>query len=251
MVKLSVVIITFNEERNLRRCLEAAMGVADEIVVIDSGSTDDTKAIAKAYNAVVIEHAFEGYAQQKNFASCHAAHDWILSLDADEQLTPELTASILAVKQDPKHVVYEMPRLTNYCGKWIRHCGWYPDRQTRLYNRTKGAWVEKKVHEYWQATDPVETKALLQGDLLHYSFATLDEHRAKIARYTDLAAADAAERGRSAGPLRIWLSPLWHFVSEYLFRLGFLDGAHGFTICRLSAYTAYLKYSKIRLATHK
>src|ERR1700748_1157315 len=142
MVKISVVIITFNEEKNIGRCLNSVRNIADEIIVADSFSTDNTVSIAKGYDAKVISRAFVGYAEQKNHATQQAANDWILSLDADEELTPALEHSIAEFKKDPKHNVYQMPRLTNYCGKWIKHCGWYPDKQTRLYDRTKGKWEE-------------------------------------------------------------------------------------------------------------
>lgn len=137
MVKLSVVIITFNEESNLARCLESVKDIADELIVVDSYSTDNTVSIAQKFAATVVQRAFTGYTDQKDFATRQASNDWILSLDADEAVTPELIKSILAVKASPENNVYQMSRLTNYCGKWIRHCGWYPDKQTRLYNRTK------------------------------------------------------------------------------------------------------------------
>ncbi len=246
MVSISVVIITFNEERNLARCLESVKGIADEIVIVDSISTDKTAEIARRYGARVIDQPFMGYGEQKNFATQQATHDWILSLDADEELTPLLKNSLIAMKNGPRHDVYEMPRLTNYCGQWIKHCGWYPDRQTRLYNRTKGKWQEKKVHEYWQL-DNNGTKGLLKGDLLHYSFSTINEHLKKIENYSELAARAAVAKGKNASLLKIAVSPRWHFISEYFFKLGFLDGFYGYIICRLSAYAAFIKYSKIRL----
>ena len=246
MPAISVVIITYNEERNLARCLESVKEVADEIIIADSNSTDRTLAIAKDYSAAVFQHPFEGYAQQKNWATEKAANDWILSLDADEALTPELIKSILDFKKAPAFSVYQMPRLTNYCGKWIRHCGWYPDRQTRLYDRTKGRWQEKKVHEYWALNDDNGQMGLLKGDLLHYSFTSISDHLKKIERYSELAATAAVDSGKSGSLLKIWLSPKWHFFSEYIVKLGFLDGFYGYTICKLSAYAAFVKYSKIR-----
>lgn len=247
MVRLSVVVITFNEEKNLARCLKSVVGVADEIVVIDSFSGDGTVAVAQQFNARVVQQAFLGYGEQKNFATAQSSNDWILSLDADEELTPELQQSILAVKNEQKFDVYQMPRITNYCGKWIRHCGWYPDKQTRLYNRTKGRWQEKKVHEYWRLNDDTGKKGLLSGDLLHYSFNSISEHVKKIEKYTELAARAAAEEGKTASFLKIVFATKWRFISEYIFKLGFLDGFYGYTICRLSAYAAFLKYTKIRL----
>ncbi len=247
-IKISVVIITYNEERNLDRCLKSVVGIADEIVVVDSASTDNTVTIAKKHNARVIQQHFLGYGQQKNFATAQASNDWILSLDADEELTDKLKESLLELKKNgPERCVYAMPRLTNYCGQWIRHCGWYPDRQTRLYNRTKGRWEEPKVHEYWRPTNPNDKKGLLTGDLLHYSFATISEHLKKIEKYSELAARAAVEKGKKASLLKIAVSPKWHFISEYIIKLGFLDGFYGYTICRLSAYAAFIKYTKIRM----
>jgi glycosyltransferase involved in cell wall biosynthesis len=251
MVRLSVVIITYNEEKNIARCLESVRSVADEIVIVDSSSGDNTASIAKAYGATVIQNAFAGYGEQKNFATGQATHDWILSLDADEVLTPELAASINEVKAAPSFNVYRMPRLTSYCGKWIKHCGWYPDRQTRLYNRTKGRWQEQKVHEYWALSNAGDKFGLLQGDLLHYSFTSISDHVKKIEKYTELAALAAVEKGHNASLLKIWISPKWHFITEYFFKLGFLDGFYGYLICKLSAHTAFLKYSKIRLYSKK
>ena len=247
MLKISVVVITLNEERNLARCLDSVKNIADEIIVADSHSTDNTPAIAAKYNARLIQHPFTGYASQKNYASGQASNDWILSLDADEVVTPELEKSILGVKQLPQHNVYQMPRLTNYCGKWIRHCGWYPDKQTRLYNRTKGEWANKQVHEYWKPHDDQEYVGSLRGDLLHYSFATMSEHLKKIEKYTELAAREAVSKGRDAGFVKIRISPQWHFITEYFFKLGFLDGFYGYVICRMSSYATFVKYTKIRM----
>lgn len=252
MVGLSLVVITYNEENNLDRCLASAAGLVTEIVVVDSFSTDRTREIALRHGARVIERAFDGYAQQKHFATTQASNDWVLSLDADEQLTPELVDSIKKALLAPAHHVYKMSRLTNYCGKWIRHCGWYPDYQVRLYNRTKGRWQELKVHEYWKLTDGNGETGLLAGDLLHYSFTSIEQHKRKIERYTELAAEAAVEKGKKGSLLKVIFSPVWHFISEYFFRLGVLDGYYGWVICRLSAWSAYLKYSRIRrLATQK
>ncbi|MCF8451426.1 MAG: glycosyltransferase family 2 protein [Taibaiella sp.] len=246
MMRISVTVITYNEEKNLARCLESVKDVADEIVVVDSNSTDNTVQIAISLGARVVSRPFEGYARQKSIASAEATNNWILSLDADEALTPELRESLLLVKSGAKNNVYRMSRLTNYCGKWIRHCGWYPDYQTRLYDKTKGAWQELKVHEYWKPQQG-EMIGTLRGDLLHYSFTSISAHLQKIEKYSELAAMAAVERGKSASILKVIFSPFWHFVSEYFIKLGFLDGFYGYIICRLSAYSAFIKYSKIRL----
>lgn len=239
-MQLTVLIISFNEEKNIARCIKSAIKVADEVLVLDSGSTDGTSRIAKELGAKVIQMPFKGYAQQKNAGTELASFDWVLSLDADEELTAQLTESILKVKQHAEHHVYEFPRLTNYCGKWIRHCGWYPDRQTRLYNRAMGKWEEKLVHEYWRPYNPTK-KGLLKGDLLHYSFNSISEHINKIDKYTTLSAQEAVRTGKKVNLLKLVASPTWHFIHEYFIRLGFLDGYYGLVICRLSAYASFLK----------
>ncbi len=246
MISISGVIITYNEERNLARCLNSIKDVVDEIIIVDSFSTDNTVLIAREHNARVITHQFDGYGEQKNYATQQASHDWILSLDADETLTPELQQSILEIKKKPDSNVYQMSRLTNYCGKWIRYCGWYPDKQTRLYNRTKGRWEEMKVHEYWRLNNSEEQVGSLKGDILHYSFRSLAEHLKKIEKYSELAARAAVEAGKDTTLFQVWGSPKWHFFNEFIIKRGFLDGFYGFVICRLSAYATFIKYSKIR-----
>ena len=251
MNALSVVIITFNEKDNIARCISSVKKIADEIIVLDSNSTDGTNEIASSLGASVFQHPFQGYAAQKNHATSLARNNWILSLDADEEVSPTLLASISDTLQNPRHTVYQMPRLTSYCGHWIRHCGWYPDRQTRLFDRNTGKWKELSVHEYWESNDPGQKKGLLHGNLLHYSFNSVADHLRKIDRYTQLAATDAAAKGKSATLLKIILSPFWHFFSEYFLKLGFLDGYYGFVVCRLSAYSAYIKYTRIRQLAKK
>ena len=246
MIRLSVVIITFNEAVNIGKCLASVKDIADEIIVIDSSSTDDTVHIAQSHGAMVITHPFLGYGAQKNFATGCAGNNWVLSLDADEALTPQLRQSILKVKQQPDYDVYDIPRLTNYCGQWIHHSGWYPDHQTRLYDRTKGRWIERKVHEYWNLDTPGK-KGLLKGDLLHYSFTSISAHLQKIEKYTDLAAQEAARNNKNPSLLIIFFSPFWHFINEYFLRLGFLDGFYGYVICKLSAYSAFCKIIKTRM----
>jgi glycosyltransferase involved in cell wall biosynthesis len=246
MLSISVVVITYNEEKNLARCLASVAGIADEVIVVDSFSTDGTMQIAESFGARFVSRAFDGYAKQKNFATGLAKNDWILSLDADEELSVDLRRSISAIKDDTSTVLFRIPRLTNYCGKWIKHCGWYPDFQGRLYNRRFGAWEEKMVHEFWKPGDESNNISVLSGDLLHYSFSSIGEHMRKIDKYTELAAREAQTRGRNASVLKVIFSPVWHFISEYFFKMGFLDGYYGFVICRLSAFSAFAKYSKIR-----
>lgn len=248
-MKISAAIITLNEERNLPRALASLVGVVDEIVVVDSGSTDGTQAIAEAAGARFIPHSWEGYARQKNFAAAKAAHDWVLSLDADEALTPELRGELEALRSTTPGSIagYTMPRLAHYCGRWIRHSGWYPDRKVRLYDRRRARWTGEYVHESVHVDGTSGSAvAALKGDLLHYTCDTLEQHRRTVDRYTSLAAQEAQARGKRGALLGMLVLPPWKFVETYLFRAGFLDGAAGLTIARMAAYYVYLKYAKLR-----
>ncbi len=245
-MKLSVVIITLNEEKNLERCLLSVKRIADEIVVIDSLSTDNTVPIAEKFGARIISQKFLGHIEQKNFAAQQAANDWVLSLDADEVVTPEMEQSILAVKANTTHDAYSFPRLNNYCGKWIKHSGWYPDRKTRLFNRTKGEWTGENPHDRWELYDKAKKPKQLNGDLQHYSFYTISDHVKKIEKYSDIAARLRVAKGKNYSILQIVIVPQWKFVSDYFIRLGFLDGYEGFIICKLGAMEKMIKYSKTR-----
>ena len=245
MDKLSVVIITYNEERNIRRCIESVLKVADEIVVVDSLSTDKTKQICHEYEVQFHEQKFLGYIEQKNFALKFATYDYVLSLDADEALSDELVSSILEVKEDLKYSGYTMNRLTNYCGRWIHHCGWYPDKKLRLFKHKKGSWGGVNPHDEFMFDKSVRT-IHLNGDLLHYSYYTLDDHFKQIERFTDIAAGELYGKGKKVSFIKLWLSPVVRFVRDYFFLSGFLDGKSGFRICRLSAYATFLKYKKLK-----
>lgn len=239
---LSAVIITFNEARNIGRCLDALVGVADEVVVVDSFSTDETEAICRAKGARFIQHAFEGYGQQKNFAADQAGYDYVLALDADEALSPELADAIRSVKAaDWPAAAFTMNRLTNYCGQWIHHSGWYPDRKIRLYDRRQARWTMPAVHEKI-ALQPGARIAHLNGDLLHYSYYSVSEHWKRARKYAALAAAAGKASGRRPGWLRLVFSPAAKFFRNYVLRAGFLDGKAGFTICRIAALETYWKY---------
>lgn len=245
MIKLSVVIITFNEEENIGRCLESAAGVADEIVVVDSFSTDRTKGISESHGAKFIPHEFKDYVDQKNFANAQATFDHILSLDADEVLSEQLKESIKRTKEHFATDGYTMNRLTNYAGTWVKHCGWYPDRKLRLFDRRQGKWEGLIIHESFR---PIEGATIghLAGDLLHYSFNSVDEHKRQSERFTTLGAQADFQRGKAAPLYKLWLAPGIKFLHSYVLRLGVLDGKTGFTICRLSALASYHKYMKLR-----
>ncbi|MBC6990898.1 glycosyltransferase family 2 protein [Hymenobacter sp. BT491] len=245
-VSLSVVIITYNEERNIGRCLDALGDVADEVVVVDSYSSDQTVAICHSYNVRVVQHAFEGYVQQKNFATAQAQHDYVLQLDADEVLTEELRRSIREVKQNWQAAGYSLARLTNYCGTWVRHGGWYPDRKLRLYDRRLGRWEGLLLHEKYQLFDN-QLVTNLHGDLLHYSYDSVEQHVNQLNRFTSISAEEWALRGkRRVTVFHLLLKPLWKFGHGYILRLGFLDGFAGFCIASISAWGVFLKFAKLR-----
>lgn len=244
-MQLSVVIITYNEEENIGRCLQSVKRIADEIIIVDSMSTDRTVEIAEQYNAKVYQHVFEGYVKQKRIATNYASHNWVFTLDADEVVTPELEESISKTKKEPHSDAYKINRITSYCGKWIKHSGWYPDHIIRLFDRTKGQWHGGSIHEHWELDKKSET-GLLKGHLLHYSFPTISDYIGKINKYTELSARDAVAKGKNRNLLQILLVPKWNFLVKYIFRLGFLDGYYGYVICKLDSYVTFVKYTKIR-----
>jgi len=245
MQKLSAVIITFNEEKNIRRCLESLQGVADEIIVSDSFSTDNTEKICSEFNVKFYQSKWMGYSEQKNSANHLASNDLVFSIDADEALSDQLKESIIQIKKNTKKsVAYSVNRLTNYCGTWIHHCGWYPDTKLRIWFRDEGIW-KGELHE--KIVFDIEPKVIkLNGDLLHYSYYTLQDHYKQVEKFTDIAAKDYFARNRKVTLVKLWMSPVVKFVRDYLFLLGFLDGKSGFRICYISAGATYLKYKKLR-----
>jgi glycosyltransferase involved in cell wall biosynthesis len=245
MVGISVVIITLNEECNITRCIQSVQGVADEVLVVDSRSTDRTCELAIGLGARIISHDWEGYAATKNYANGQAKFDHILSLDADEALSEKLKQSILELKEKWPADGYSMNRLTNYCDHWIRHCGWYPDQKLRLFNKNKGRWTGEIIHEA-VTMDLSTTSQHLKGDLLHYSYYSIADHIMQAEKFTDLTAIEAFRKGKNAGRLKVLFAPKLKFLRDYLFNLGFLDGFYGYTVCRISAHATYLKYNKLR-----
>lgn len=244
--KLSVVIITFNEERNIGRCLESVKDLADEILVLDSLSTDATESICADYNVRFISQPFLGHIEQKNKAANLATHNWVLSLDADEALTDTLKQDIRKVLADPKFRAYRMNRLTNYCGKWVRHSNWYPDTKARLWDKRSGKWGGENPHDKWEYSDSKELYGKLKGDILHYSYYTISEHIKQIEKFTEIAARVAVDKGRDCSIARVIFGFWWKFFHTYFIKRGFLDGYTGFLICSLSAYSSMIKYAKIR-----
>lgn len=251
MIKLSAVIITFNEEKNIERCLVSLKEVADEIVVLDSFSKDRTKEICLQHGVRFFEHAFDGHIQQKNRAITYASYNHVLSLDADEALDDTLRESILAVKANFSKQGYYMNRLTNYCGHWVRHCGWYPDKKLRLWDRTKGEWRGVNPHDKFELFEGDKNAGHLKGHLLHYSYYTLDDHYKQVEYFTNIASKAYFEKGKKAPLYKLILNPLAKFIDHYLLHLGFLDGRAGYLISRISAYATWLKYKKLRELYHQ
>jgi len=242
MPQVSATIITHNEAANIARAIRS-LTCADEVVVVDAESTDATREIAARLGARVIVHPWEGFAAQKEFASRAARHDWILSLDADEELDGPAQAAIQAWKRSEAGVAgYRLARRAQYLGRWILHSGWYPDYKLRLFDRTQASWQGAYVHESVVARGPVAT---LEGEILHYTCASLEEHRQRIEFYTDLAAREMHSRGDRVGVLRSTLGPPWIFLNSYILRLGVLDGIAGFWIARMAARYVRRKYAKL------
>jgi glycosyltransferase involved in cell wall biosynthesis len=245
MPKISAVIITYNEELFIDKCLASLEGIADEIVVVDSFSTDSTEDICKKYNVRFVKHAFEGYRDQKNFALKLATYKNILSLDADEALSDELRKSILAIKDKWDFDGYRLNRRSNYCGKWISHSEWYPDRQLRLFYSDHGAWGELNLHEKFIMSNGA-TIGRLKGDLLHWPFASQQDHIDKMKRYSVIGAQEFHKAGKKANILTPYIHFVWGFFRSYIINRGFLDGRSGFLICSLYAKSTFNKYKMLR-----
>ena len=244
-VSLSVAIITYNEESNIRACLEAVRLIADEIVVIDSFSTDKTEEICSQYDTRFLQHHFAGHIEQKNYALEQARFDCILSVDADEVVSEKLKESVLTAKKNWKLDGYTMNRLTNYCGKWIRHCGWYPDTKLRLLDRRKGSWGGVNPHDRIEMAQGSRI-GHLNGDLLHYSYHSISQHMSHLNSFSSIAAQEADKKGYRVNVFRdIICNPPLTFMKKYLLQLGILDGYYGFVISRSSALSRFLKYTKL------
>jgi glycosyltransferase involved in cell wall biosynthesis len=242
-MRISATIITHNEERNIARVIES-LRCCDEIIVVDSGSTDRTCELAEKLGAKVYDSPWPGYAKQKNLAAERAENEWILSLDADEAISEGLEADIWRIKkQGPKFDAYTMPRLAQYLGKWILHGGWYPDRKIRLYHRDRATWIGDFVHETVHCQGSI---GHLEGQILHYTCDSLTEHLKTLDRYTTLAAEQLVWKKRRIPLFRLILDPPWTFINTYFLKLGFLDGIEGLAIAYMAAFYTFLKYSKAR-----
>lgn len=243
-VKISAVIITLNEEENIQRCLDSVKDIVDEIVVVDSFSSDGTEAICKRNGVNFIQHKFDGYVEQINYALQQAKYDHVLSLDADESLSEKAQLRMREIKDNWTSDGYQFNRMTNYCGHWIRHCGWYPDKKVRLFDRSKAQWGGENPHyRVMLGKDQIE---YLNVDLLHYSFPSISSHAKTADNFSTIAAKEAFKKGKKISFfIHVLLNPPFTFVKKYFFQLGFLDGFYGWVVCVLSAYSNFLKYVKI------
>jgi glycosyltransferase involved in cell wall biosynthesis len=241
---ISATIITYNEARNIARCLASLEGIVDEIVVVDSYSTDETQAICADYGVKFVQNTFNGHIEQKNFAIAQTKFEWILSLDADEALSIDLRFFLLKTKENANFSPIFMNRLNNYCGQWIYHCGWYPDRKLRFFNKKTAQWAGTNPHDKIELFDKTKT-ILAKGDILHYSYYTIEEHEEKSKKYAKIAAQALFQKGHNSSWLLIVFSPIFKFLRDYCFKLGFLDGWAGFKICYISAKVNYWKYKTL------
>jgi glycosyltransferase involved in cell wall biosynthesis len=241
--KLSVTIITKNEAADIGDALDS-VGWADERIVVDSCSTDETAAVAARHGARVVSHEWPGYVAQKNYAASLATNDWILSLDADERVSPSLAREIeQTLAGEPRDRGYQMPRVTFHLGRWIRTTDWYPDYQLRLYDRRAAQWTGEYVHEGVSVNGRV---GRLRHELQHFAYRDVAEHMETIDHYTTLAARQMFEQGRRATTIDLALQPAFAFFRNFILKRGFLDGSVGLTISRMNAHYVHLKFKKLR-----
>lgn len=245
MLKISAIIITYNEEKNISRCIESIREIVDEIIIVDSFSTDKTEEISRRYNVKFIKREFKGYSDQKNYAMTQAENDLILSLDADEAVSNKLKDRLEEEVLESPYDAYYINRLTNYCGKWIKHSGWYPDKKLRLYNRKACKWNSNKVHENIEFPKNIKTKKL-KGNILHYSFSNISEHIKQIDKFSQIKAEELKENGEKTNLFIMVFKPVLKFFINYFLKLGFMDGFYGYIVCRNSAFAYFLRYAKLK-----
>lgn len=244
-MRISATIITLNEERNIERCIRSLRDVADEIIVLDSFSTDKTEEICRSLGVRFEKREWAGYSASKNYLNSLASGDYILSIDADEALDEELKRSVSEIKKTDLPQVYSLNRITNYCGKWIRHSGWYPDVKIRLFPKEGCEWQGEFVHE--ELIYPSDLKTVqLAGHLHHFSYYNFKEHRERADKYSRLTALKMFKAGKKASFLKPYLSAMGRFISMYLLKMGILDGRMGFKIALISAQSNVFKYKELR-----
>lgn len=243
-MKISAVVITFNEEDNIEAALESVAGIAAEIVVVDGHSTDRTVKLARKFTDRVYERKWTNFADEKNFGDAHASHPWILSLDADERLSPKLREEMLALlNEEPDAAGFSMPRQVFYLGRWIRHSGWYPDRRVRLFRKDRAHWEGEYVHEKLVIAGEART---LSGSIHHYTYRNISEHLVRIDRFSSLGAQKLYAAKKKCRWYHLLVLPSARFVKSYLLKLGFLDGFAGLVISVLNGYAIFVRYAKLR-----
>ncbi len=243
MKRISAVLITYNEEEKIQRALDSLQAVSDEIVVVDSHSTDATVELCSRYTDRVLKRSWQGYRDQKQFATDQATHQWVLSLDADEALSPQLAEEILQWKEQENDCEgYYLPRKTFFMGRWIEHTTWYPDWQLRLFRKSRGRWEGGRVHESFRVNGPT---ARFKGQIYHHTYASFSEYLEQLERFSSLAARDRFEEGQRAQWVHVIFHPPAIFVKNYLLRLGFLDGKPGLAVSILAAVSSVFKDLKL------
>jgi glycosyltransferase involved in cell wall biosynthesis len=243
-MEISAVIITYNEERRLEDALKSLAGAVSEIVLVDCHSTDETIKIARRFTDRVFERAWTNFADQKNFADGQAAHSWILSLDADERVSPELRKELLNLRAaDPEVDAFSIPRQVYYLGRWVRHSGWYPERKLRLFRKAKAHWEGEYVHERLVVEGPI---GKLRGPIHHFTYRNIHEHLARINTFSDLGAQKLYAEKKKARWYHLILLPFFRFVRAYFWKRGFLDGFPGLVISVLTGYAVFVRYAKLK-----
>ena len=237
---ISAVIITHNEAANIARCLQSLQGLVQDIVVVDSHSTDDTLAICRQYGAQVHQTTWQGFAKTKNFANSLVHTDWVLSIDADEVLSESLQSTLRSLKPQ-RGVLYSLDRITNFCGQWIKYSGWYPDWKPRLFHKADCYWVGNYVHEKLKCPSGTKVQKL-KGKLYHYSYYSHEQHLQRLHKYAELTAAQWLQQDKSPTISKIMLSAIARFFRTYVLHLGFLDGKNGWIIAKRDAYMIWLRY---------
>jgi len=246
MIKISGVIITYNEERYLEKCLQSLVGVVDEIIVVDSFSTDGTKAICEKFDATFIEQKFLGYIEQKNFALSKTTFDYVVSLDGDESLSETLQKSIKQLKNNWVNDGYYANRFNNFCGQWIRHSDWYPNKKLRVFNKNKVSWKGINPHDHIELNNTRNKTGHLKGDILHHTYQSYAEYNLKMDQFSTIAAQAYFDRGKRSSLWKLIWNPFWAFFKAYFLRLGILDGFNGYMICYQTGNYTFLKYAKLR-----
>ncbi len=244
-VKLSGVVITFNEEEKIKQCIESLEPVCDEILIVDSFSTDKTKEICISKGVNFITNKFIGHIEQKNYAKSIAKFDHVISLDADELLDEEAQKSILKIKSNWSENGYYFNRLNNYCGKWIKYGSWYPDLKLRIWDRRNGVWGGINPHDEFILSENKKPN-ILNGHILHYTADSKEQYQKQIIYFSEIAAKAYSEKNKKSSLFKIMLNPLFRFFRDYILKLGILDGSAGFQVCKATAYGTYLKYTQLK-----